>query len=98
MDPRLIIISAFNHIRVPFAFIKGSRGGQVTRKIIFLDTEKQLNTGLRLLRGTVYPGTQKGSPVHEVLASELYSAWHKKGATRKKRTEVLKLANSSNTN
>lgn len=97
MDARLIFVQAFNHLRVPFSFVKGSKGGQVTRKIVFLETTQQLNTGLRLLKHSVAPGTHKGVPIHETLASEIYAAWHKKGAARRKRTEILKLAYSSNT-
>jgi ribosomal protein S7 len=97
MESRLLFIQAFNQLRVPLRFIKGTKGGQLTRKVIYLPPEKQVNQGLHLLKQTVHPGTHKGTPTYQVLAAELYAAWHKKGATRRKRTEILKMAQASNT-
>lgn len=97
MEARLLFIQAFNQLRVPLGFIKGTRGGQITRKVIYLPPDKQLNQGLHLLKRTIAPGTHQGLPTYQVLAAELYAAWHKKGTTRKKRTEILKMAQASNT-
>ena len=97
MEARLLFIQAFNQLRVPFTFIKGSKGGQITRKVIYLPPEKQVNQGLHLLKQAIHPGAHKGTPAYQVLAAELYSAWHKKGTTRRKRTEILKIAQASNT-
>jgi ribosomal protein S7 len=95
MDARLLFLQAFNHLRVPFTFLKGSRGGQLSRTVVFLPPEKQLNKGLHLLKESIKPGEYEGVPAYQVLASELFAAWHKKGAARRKRTEILKLAQSS---
>jgi ribosomal protein S7 len=97
MEARLLFIQAFNQLRVPFTFLKGSRGGQITRQVILLPPEKQVNKGLHLLKESIMPGAHKGSPAYQVLASELYAAWHRKGAARRKRTEILKVAQASNT-
>lgn len=97
MEARLLFIQAFNHLRVPFTFIKGSRGGKISRKVVFLPPEKQVNQGLHLLKQVIHPGVHKGTPAYQHLAGELYAAWHKKGTARKKRTEILKLAQASTT-
>lgn len=97
MEARLIFIQAMNQLRVPFTFNRGSKGGQITRQVIYLPPDKQVNKGLQLLKQTIEPGQHKGTPAYQVLAAELYAAWHKKGTARKKRTEVLKLAQASNT-
>jgi ribosomal protein S7 len=97
MDARLLFVQAFNHLRVPFKFIKGTRGGQLKRSVVFLPPDKQLNQGLHLLKGTIKPGEYEGLPAYQMLAAEMYAAWHKKGSARKKRTEVLKLAQASST-
>lgn len=97
MDARLLFVQAFNHLRVPFTFLKKSRSGQLNRTVVFLPPEKQLNKGLHLLKQSIRPGEYEGVPAYQVLASELYAAWHKKGNARKKRTEILKLAQASST-
>lgn len=97
MEARLLFVQAFNQIRVPFSFIRGVKGGQITRKVIYLPPDKQVNQGLHLLKKSVAPGAHKGTPAYQVLAAELYAAWHKKGTTRRRRTEILKMAQASNT-
>lgn len=97
MDARLLLLQAFNQLRVPFTFLKGTRGGQLNRTVIFLPPEKQVNKGLHLLKQSIKPGQYEGFPAYQVLAAELFAAWHKKGQTRRKRTEILKLAKASNT-
>ena len=97
MEARLLFVQAFNQLRVPLGFIKGTKGGQLTRKVIYLPPDKQLNQALHLLKQSIHPGAHKGTPAYQVLAAELYAAWHKKGATRRKRTEILKTAQASNT-
>lgn len=97
MEARLLFVQAFNHLRVPFTFLKKGRSGQLSRTVVFLPPEKQLNKGLHLLKQSIRPGEYDGAPAYQVLASELYAAWHKKGTARKKRTEILKLAQSSST-
>jgi ribosomal protein S7 len=95
MEARLLFIQAFNQLRVPFTFIKSARGGKLTRQVVYLRREKQINQGLHLLKQSIHPGAHKGVPAYQVLAGELYAAWHKKGATRRKRTEILKMAHAA---
>lgn len=97
MEARLLVLQAFNQLRVPFTFLKGTRGGQLNRTVVFLPPDKQVNKGLHLLKHSIKPGQYEGVPAYQVLAAELFAAWHKKGQTRRKRTEILKLAKASNT-
>lgn len=95
MEARLLFVQALNQLRVPFSFIKG-RPGQVSRKVIFLPEDKQVNQGLHILKKTIHPGAHKGVPAYQVLAAELFAAWHKKGTARRRRNDVLKAAQASN--
>ena len=95
MEARLVFVQALNQLRVPFTFIKGTRGGQLTRKAVFLPHDKQVNQGLHILKETVHPGAHKGFPAYQVLAAELLAAWHKKGTSRRKRNEILKAVQAS---
>jgi ribosomal protein S7 len=97
MEARLLFVQAFNNLRVPFTFTRVVRGSTVLRKAIFLPQEKQVNKGLHLLKREVFPGTHKGTPTYQVLAGELFAAWHRQGNARRKRTEILKMANAENT-
>jgi ribosomal protein S7 len=97
MEARLLFIQAFNQLRVPFTFVRVVRGSTVTRKAIFLTEDKQINHGLHLLKAIIRPGAHKGTPAYQVLAAELFAAWHRQGNVRKKRTEILKMAEAENT-